>query len=156
MLDHPWLVAAVQTACLGVIGVALYRAFRPALGRATALAISTAPWLMESSRMLIAWPELLPDLGALLFLSLALHEATRGRRVTFLASGLLALLCKEVAAIALITILWCPIVSFEGRRRRSWLAATLVLIGTWVWSPRGSTRAPRSRLLRLDGRAPAA
>lgn len=133
MLHQPVAVALVQVGCLCLAAALLYRAFRPALGPVAAFAVSTAPWMMESSRLLIAWPTCFQDLGALLFVSLALHEAVAGRRRSFLAAGLAALLCKEVAAVALASIVFCPAVRWgDAMRRRGFAAATGLLILGWA------------------------
>jgi hypothetical protein len=132
MLHRPLAVALVQMGCLCVAAALLYRSFRPALGSVGAFAVSTAPWMMESSRLLIVWPSCFQDLGALLFVSLALHEAVAKRLWTFLGAGLAALLCKEVAAIALLTIVACPVVHLaNGRRRRTWVISVGLLTVAW-------------------------
>ena len=133
MLHGPLVVALVQLGCLCLTAILLYRSFVPALGRGAAFAISTGPWMMESSRLLVAWPACFQDVGALLFVSLALHEAVMSRRWSFLAAGLAALLCKEVAAIALIAIVACPAVRFNTEnQRRLWLVSTALLVSAWV------------------------
>ena len=133
MLERPGAVALLQLACLCAAAGLWYRAFRGALGRATALAVSTAPWMMESSRLLIAWPSAFQDLGALLFVALAVHEAVAGRRWRFLAASGAALLCKEVAAVAVPAILLCPAVDLGDRRRqRAWILSTAVLVAAWA------------------------
>jgi hypothetical protein len=89
--------------------------------------------MMESSRLLIAWPTCFQDVGALLFIALALHEAVAARLPTFLAAGLAALLCKEVAVVPLATAALCPAVRFDDeRRRRAWIASTGLLVLAWV------------------------
>lgn len=133
MLDHPLIVALIHLICLCLAAALLYRTFLPALGAATALAVSTAPWMMESSRLLIAWPSCFQDLGALLFIALALHEAVAARLKAFLGAGLAALLCKEVAVVALVTVFLCPAVKFvNDRQRRTWLVSVGLLCGTWA------------------------
>lgn len=133
MLRHPAAVALLQLAALCLAAAFLYRAFRPALGPTLAFAVSTAPWLMESSRLLVAWPGCFQDLGALLFASIALHEAVARRRATHLAAGLAALLCKEVAAVALLTTVLCPAARFDDpRERRSWFVSAALLVAVWA------------------------
>jgi len=133
MLHGPLVVALVQLGCLCLTAILLYRSFVPALGRGAAFAVSTGPWMMESSRLLVAWPACFQDVGALLFVSLALHEAVMSRRWSFLAAGLAALLCKEVAAIALIAMVACPAVRFNAEnQRRLWLVSSALLVSAWV------------------------
>ncbi|HYM81876.1 MAG TPA: hypothetical protein VEY91_10790 [Candidatus Limnocylindria bacterium] len=133
MLTQPMVVALVQMGCLCLSSLLLYRTFRRGLNPDIAFAISTAPWMMESSRLLIMWPSCFQDLGALLFVSLALHEAVAARLWSFLASGLAALLCKEVAAIPLIAILACPLVRLDReRQRRTWLLSVALLLAAWA------------------------
>jgi hypothetical protein len=133
MLHHPLAVAFVQMACLCLAAALLYRAFRSSLGSSAAFAVSTAPWMMESSRLLIAWPSCFQDVGALLFVSLALHEAVAARRWSFLGAGLAALLCKEVAVVALITIVACPAVHLgSASRRRTWIVSVGLLVVAWA------------------------
>jgi hypothetical protein len=122
----------VQAACLCAAAGLLYRVFRPALGPGTAFAASTAPWTMESSRLLIAWPSGFQDAGALLFVALALHEAVAGRRWSFLGAGLAGLLCKEVAVVPLVTMVLCPAVTLAPERRRIWLVSIAVLVAVWL------------------------
>jgi hypothetical protein len=133
MLHQPLAVALVHMGCLCLTGALLYRAFRPALGRGAAFAVSTGPWMMESSRLLVAWPATFQDTSALLFVALALHEAVARRRWSFLGAGLAALLCKEVAAIALITMMACPAVRFSTEKeRRIWIISTGALLAAWA------------------------
>ena len=56
------------------------------------------PLLMESARMLIAWPSNFQDLGAMLFMALALHQAAGARLAGAIAALVAALLCKELSA----------------------------------------------------------
>jgi hypothetical protein len=51
---------------------------------------------------------------------------------TFLVAALAALLCKEVAVIALITVFICPAVRLEKQhQRRTWLMSVSVLLAAW-------------------------
>jgi len=132
MLDHPRLVAFAQIGCLCLAAALIYRSFRSALGPMAAFAVSTAPWMMESSRLLIAWPSCFQDVGALLFVSLAMHEAVAARLWSFLGAGLAALLCKEVAVIPLVTLMACPAIQLGGGRRRIWMLPVALLSAAWV------------------------
>src|SRR5262245_3250500 len=98
MLPNPAFIAALHVALLALTSVMLYRALRVGLGGPLAALAATFPLLMESTRMLIAWPSNFQDVGAMFFMALALHEAAAARLASTLAAILAALLCKEVAA----------------------------------------------------------
>jgi len=132
MVAHPGIVVALHVVLLATSAWLLFRAFRPRLSGAAAATAAAFPLLVESGRMLIGWPSHFQDVGAIVFAALALHEASRGRLGTTLASLLAALLCKEVAAVAALLVPWLPARAPWSRRTRStWLAATLALLAAW-------------------------
>ena len=149
VLAHPALVAALHFALLALAGVLLYRCFRPAPpGWATAFA-ATFPLIAESTRSLITWPSHLVDPGLILFSALALHEASRGRMASALASLLAALLCKETAVVTAVMLPLMPHPPATGARGRG------------RWSRRGGSRiwrcsaTPGSRCPIISIRSPA-
>src|SRR6266516_4278753 len=99
MLEHPLWVVGLHVALLALSGWLLYRALRPHWPGSAAAVAASFPLLVESGRMLIGWPSHFQDVGAIFFAALALHEASRGRLASTLASLLAALLCKEIAAV---------------------------------------------------------
>ncbi len=132
LLSSPFTVALLHLACLALAGALLYRALRPALGSWPAFAAATFVPFMESSRMLIAWPSNFQDVGCILFVALALHEAVARRLATFLAAALASFLCKEVGVVGAALVLVCPAVRFRDLRERlRWIAAFAVLVAAW-------------------------
>jgi len=132
ILSHPGWVAALHTVLLAASGLLFYRALRPRWSRAAAAGAATFPLLMESSRMLIAWPSHFQDLGALFFAALALHEASRSRMITGLAAMLGSLLTKESGVvIALALPFVAPTTDGARRSRPTWALAALGVVGVW-------------------------
>lgn len=130
ILGSPGVVAALHVVALALIALLVYRTLRPHWsGPAAAAAAAFVP-LSESTRMLAAWPSHFMDLGAMLFAALALHEASRRRWITALASVLASLLCKEVGALAFLLLPWMPSALPARARVRSALAVLGVLL---VW-----------------------
>jgi len=129
MLANPALIAALHVALLAFTAVLLYRALRAGLGGPLAALAASFPLLMESTRMLVAWPSNFQDLGAMFFMALALHEAAAARLASTLASIAAALLCKEVAAPVALILPWLP--AGAPRDHRRWNAAIAALVAAW-------------------------
>lgn len=133
LLMAPIWVSLIHTALLSVAAYVLYDAVRPRTSGVVAFSIASFPLLMESSRMLVAWPSNFQDLGALLFIAVSLHAVSRGRLPVFLASALGAVLCKEIGAIGVAFALVCPGIAPPGWRGRPiWAAALTALLLTWA------------------------
>lgn len=132
MVSHPVVVPVLHVALMAASAVLLFRALERRVPAPWAAAAASFPLLVESARMLIAWPSHFQDVGALFFASLAVHEAAFARLPTMLTALLGSLLCKEVGAVSALLLPWIP-----GRERveRRWRvrAALLVaaLLGTW-------------------------
>ncbi len=133
ILAHPGWLSALHVALLSLSSLLLYRTFRRAWPGAWSAAIATFPLLSESSRTLISWPSHFVDLGVWLFTAIALHEAAARRLWTALAALLAALLCKEVAVVALVLLPWMPGLGPRGWRERGrWAVATGLLGVLWA------------------------
>ena len=137
MLAHPAWIAAMHVLVLLGSAALVYRALRPRWPAPWCATAASFPLLLESNRMLIAWPSHFQDLGALLFAALALHEASRGRTWTMTLALLGSLLCKEVAAIAALLLPWVPTTPAWSRRARlkatGCVALVLVAWGAAYW-----------------------
>lgn len=134
ILAHPVLVPILHGACLALIGLILYRAFRVRWSGPLAAAMSTFVLLMEATRMLLAIPTYAEDLGALLFAALAVHEAARGRLLTALSAMLGSLLSKEIGVTTAILLPWVPAALARGRDvrgRLAWSAAAVGMLVIW-------------------------
>ena len=133
ILARPGLLATLHVVFLALATVLLYRAFRRGWPPAWAAVIATFPLLSESTRALISWPSHFVDLGVWLFTALALHEATARRLWSTLAALLAALLCKEVALLAVALVPWVPGPGPRDRRERlRWTAAAAALALVWA------------------------
>jgi len=130
MVTRPVLIAALHVALLALTAIVLYRALRSRLGAPLAALAASFPLVMESTRMLIAWPSNFQDLGAILFAALAIHEATAARPATTLAAIFASLLCKELIAPAALLLAWLP-QGIERRARVRWLIAIATLVASW-------------------------
>jgi tetratricopeptide (TPR) repeat protein len=130
MLPRPGWIAAFHVALLMLVSLLLYRALRAQLGGPRAALAASFPLLMESTRMLIAWPSNFQDLGAMLFAALAIHEAAAARLASTLAALLASLLCKELAAPAALLLPWLP--AAAPRHRRRWLVGIAATVGAWA------------------------
>jgi hypothetical protein len=128
MLAHPAAIAALHALVLAATGVLLARALRRVWPAPAAAAAAAFPLLLESARTLLAWPSGAQDLGALFFLALALHAASRGRVVLLAFAGVAASLCKEVAAPLALLAALAP---FPRRTGSPW-RAPLVTAGALV------------------------
>jgi len=141
MLPQPGFIAALHVALLALVALLLYRALRASLGGPLAALAASFPLLMESTRMLIAWPSNFQDLGAMLFAVLAIHEAAAARLPTTLVALVASLLCKEQAAPAALLLPWLP-AGAERRPRRRWLLAIAATVALWAvayaWVWRGA------------------
>lgn len=128
MLAHPFAIAALHAVLLAAATLLVHRALRAAWSGPFAAMAATFPLLSESTRTLIAWPSHFVDLGAYLFVALALHEASQRRRATMLAALLLALWCKEVAVVAVILVPLLPFPRPPEERRRDAIACAALLV----------------------------
>ena len=131
IVSQPRLVAALHALLLAAGALLVFRALRPRMSGVAAFVAATFPMFSESTRTLVAWPSQFVDVGVYFFSALALHEAARKRLGTALASSLLALLCKEVAIVTVLTLPWLPGVLTRPERRR-WLLACVALLAAWA------------------------
>src|ERR1041385_1632356 len=133
MLAHPALIAALQLLVLLASGAFVYRALRPEWPGPWCAAAASVPLLLESDRMLIAWPSHYQDVGALFFGSIALHEASRRRGGSMALALACSLLCKEVVAAGALLLPWIPAAAAGDRKARirssMWTAAVLAAWG---------------------------
>ena len=131
LLAHPGVAVAFHIVALAATALLLYLVLRRTWSGPRAWAGATFVLFAESSRMLVAWPSHLQDLGAMLFIALALYEASCRRLWTSMAAILASLLCKEVGLVAALLVPWLP--TFEGQRRERarWLAATTATVALW-------------------------
>jgi tetratricopeptide (TPR) repeat protein len=132
ILGRPGAVAAIHAALLALGAVLLYRALRPAWPGPWAAAAASFPLLAESTRTLVCWPSHFVDLGAFLFLALALHEASRRRLWSALTALLAALLCKELALVGALLLPFMPGVTAPGRPRTRWLLGAGLVVSGWA------------------------
>lgn len=131
MLAHPRWIAGLHVLLLGLTVLLLYRAFRRSWSGPASAVAASFPILVESTRMLVAWPSHFQDLGALMFTALAIHERAHQRLATTLVAVLAALLCKEVPVIAVLLLPWWPGVPDPLRVRLRWAAALAAVAGAW-------------------------
>jgi tetratricopeptide (TPR) repeat protein len=131
MLPQPGFIAALHVALLSLMALLLYRALRASLGGPLAALAASFPLLMESTRMLIAWPSNFQDLGAMLFAALAIHEAASARLPTTLVALCASLLCKEQAAPAALLLPWLP-AGPKRRSRRRWFLTIAATVALWA------------------------
>ncbi|TMQ69836.1 MAG: hypothetical protein E6K81_13995 [Candidatus Eisenbacteria bacterium] len=108
ILGAPAMVAALHTILLAAAAGFLYRALRVRWTGPLAALAASFPLFAESTRVLLGWPSAFQDLGALLFATLAIHEAAHRRLPSTLAALVAALLCKEVAVLAALLLPWVP------------------------------------------------
>ena len=133
ILDHPRWVSWAHILLMALAALLLYRTFRRAFGGPAAFAIASFPALAESTRTLICWPSHFVDLGAYLFLALALHERSRDRPWTAWPPLLAALLCKELALVGAVLLPFLP--GAEAKRPRAfWMAGTAGVVALWALS----------------------
>ena len=130
---HPTLVPILHAAALALIGLILYRAFRPSWPGPLAAAMATFVLMMEATRMLLAIPTYGEELSALLFAAVALHEAARGRMATALAALTLSLLGKEIGATTALLLPWLPPAARgkAWRTRLAWSGAAAGVLIVW-------------------------
>jgi hypothetical protein len=130
---HPEAIAAIHVALLALGSLLLYRAFRRVWPGSLAAAAAGFPLMAESTRTLILWPSHFVDLGAFVFVALALHEAAFRRTWTACVSLAAALLCKELALVAALLLPFAP--SGPGARpggRTRMLMAVAAVIAAWA------------------------
>jgi hypothetical protein len=133
ILGRPALLATLHVVLLALATVLIYRALRRGLPPAWAALIATFPLLSESTRALISWPSHFVDLSVWLFTALALHEATARRLWSTLAALLAALLCKEIALLAVALVPWVPGPGPRDRNERfRWTGAAAAVALVWA------------------------
>lgn len=127
LLAYPVVVPLVHGVCLALVALVLYRAFRVRWSGGVAAAMASFILLMESTRMLLAWPSHFMDLGAILFAALALHEAAHRRWVTALLAMLGSLLGKEIGVTTALLLPWMPPAGAPGRDWRGRIAPSVAM-----------------------------
>lgn len=133
MLAAPGVVAAIHVAMLALAALLLYRALRLHASGAAAFAAASFPLLAESTRTLVCWPSHFVDLGAFLFLGVAIHERAYRRLPSGLVAMLAALLCKELALVGVLLLPFLPDRGPDAARvRRRWLLGAGAVIGVWA------------------------
>jgi tetratricopeptide (TPR) repeat protein len=130
VLDHPRAIATLHALLLAAGTLLVYRALRPSLGGVTACVAASFPCFAESTRTLVGWPSQFVDVGLYFFTALALHETSRRRLPSALAAALLALLCKELAVVAVV-LLPCFPAERSPRERFRWAGACAALLLAW-------------------------
>ncbi|MEO5616288.1 MAG: hypothetical protein ABIS67_00810, partial [Candidatus Eisenbacteria bacterium] len=133
ILEHPARVAALHLVLLAMAALLLYRIFRRAWPGPVAMAAASFPLLAESTRTLVCWPSHFVDLGAYLFLCVALHEAAQRRPWSAAPAMLAALLCKELAIVGVLLLPFLP-GAFSGDRgaRLRWAMLSGAVAVVWV------------------------
>jgi hypothetical protein len=133
ILLAPWTIAVVHFALLGLGTVLLYRALRRSLGAPEAAFVATVPLLTSSTRVLVTWPTQFVELGAWLFVAIAVHQWTKGRAWAALLALAAALQTKEIALVAIVLL---PLLPTEKetpwRERVRFGVASLVLATAWA------------------------
>ncbi len=133
ILEHPARVAALHVVMLAAAALLLYRVFRRAWPGPTAMAAASFPLMAESTRTLVCWPSHFVDLGAFLFLAVALHEAAHRRAWSAVPAMFAALLCKELAIVGVVLLPFVPGVFADDRARRlRWLATCGAVAIAWA------------------------
>jgi hypothetical protein len=133
ILAHPGWIAALHTALLALAAVLLYRVLRQTWSGPLAAAAASFPLFAESARGLVCWPSHFADVGAILFLVLALHERVFHRPASALLAMLAALLCKETAVVGVLLIPFAPDRAPDARRPRAvWVVATGAVVVAWA------------------------
>jgi hypothetical protein len=132
IVTRPGFVAALHVLALALASLLLYRALRLRWPGPWAAAAASFVLLAESTRMLVAWPSHFMDLGALLCVTLALHEAAHRRLWSTLLAIAASLLFKEVGLLAALVVPWFP----AGRPRATaerlrWSAACAATVAAW-------------------------
>jgi hypothetical protein len=131
LLAAPAVVAALHVALLAAGALLLYRALRATVSAPLASAAATFTLLSESTRTIASWPTQFVDLGLFFFSALALHEASRRRIGSALASLAAALLCKEVAVVTAVLLPFFPGAA-RDKRERTWLAlGSAAVLAAW-------------------------
>ena len=130
MLAHPHVVAGLHGALLATVSVLLYRALRSHWSAPWSAAAASFPLIAEANRTFLLWPTTFQDLGALLGVAIAIHEASRRRLFTALIALLASLLCKESALIGALLLPWIP--AIERGERRRWMVATVSVVAVWA------------------------
>jgi hypothetical protein len=133
ILHHPGLLSTLHVLMLALASLLLYRSFRRAHSGPVAMVVATFPLLSESTRTVISWPSHFVELGVWMFTAIAVHETAARRLWSSLLALLAALLCKEVAVVAVLLLPWMPELGPRGTKSRlRWSAAMLALTGAWA------------------------
>ena len=129
ILSQPAWVTVLHTALAAVTILAMFDALRRRVAAPVAALAAVSPWLLESSRALLAVPVHIVDLGLIVFSALAWRAAASGRLVLALVSLAGALLCKETA---LATAAVLPFLAPSGRTRRAWFIGAAAVAAAWA------------------------
>jgi tetratricopeptide (TPR) repeat protein len=131
MLSHPRWIATLHALALAAAAVLLFRVLRRGWPAPAAAAAASFPVLLEAARVLLAWPSAAQDLGALLFLAIALLAAVHRRRWPMCAAALAAMLCKENAAPLALLVPFAPFdLGPRPWRAGRWSAG--LTVGAWL------------------------
>lgn len=129
ILSQPGWVTVLHTTLAAVAVLAVYDTLRRRVAPPLAALAAAFPWLLESSRALLAVPVHIVDLGMIVLSALAWRAAATGRLVLSLIALAGALLCKETAVATAIVLPWfVP----PGRPRRAWFVGAAAV--TLVWA----------------------
>lgn len=133
LLEHPGRVALFHTTLLALASVLVYRALRESWPGSQAAAAASFPLFAEPVRSLACWASNIADLGAMVFLAVAIHERSRRRLATGLAAAGAALLCKEFAVIGVLLLPFLPDASADrSRTRMRWLVGGAAVAAAWA------------------------
>ena len=129
ILSHPGAMTVLHTALAAVAVLAVYDTLRRHVAAPVAALAAAFPWLLESSRALLAVPVHIVDLGMIVCSALAWRAAASGRLSLSLVALAGALLCKETAVATAAVLPWLiP----AGRSRRAWFAGAGALTVAWA------------------------
>jgi tetratricopeptide (TPR) repeat protein len=132
IVAHPVWVPIIHFAALATMALLLYRAFRTGWPGPWAAGAATFILFAESTRMLAAWPSHFMDLGALLSIALAIHEAAQRRLWSAALAIVASLMFKEVGVLAAVLVAWIPTGGpWPATRRRAWTIALAAAVAVW-------------------------
>lgn len=132
IVTRPAWVAVIHFVAMATAALLLYRAFRTGWPGMWAAAAATFILFAESTRMLTAWPSHFMDLGALLSIALAIHEAARRRLWSAALAIVASLMFKEVGVLAAVLVAWIPMAGpWPAARRRVWTIVLAATVGVW-------------------------
>jgi hypothetical protein len=129
ILSHPGAVTVLHTALAAIAVLAVYDTLRRRVAPPLAALVAAFPWLLESSRALLAVPVHIVDLGMIVCSALAWRAAASGRLALSLVALAGALLCKETAVATAAVLPWLVP---KGRSRRPWFMSVAVLTAAWA------------------------